>query len=121
MLVHFKGQEIVERRFKLVKGPVQIRPVFLHKPERVEGLILVAMIALLVYTILEMLCRKAGQSITARQVLETLDRLGAIYLQFGDGSILKLPSALTAFQGQLIDLLKFPAPEVYLQPPEAIR
>jgi transposase len=121
MLVHFKGQEIVERRFKVVKGPVQIRPIFLHKSERVEGLILVAMIALLVYTILEMLCRRAGQPITARQVLERFEPLSAIYLQFSDGSILKLPSALTAFQGQLIDLLKFPPPEVYLLPREAAR
>jgi len=121
MLMHFKGQEIVERRFKVVKGPVQIRPIFLHKSERVEGLILVAMIALLVYTILEMLCRRAGQLITARQVLERFEPLGAIYLQFSDGSILKLPSALTAFQGQLIGLLKFPPPEVYLLPREAVR
>jgi len=121
MLVYFKGQEIVERRFKVVKGPIQIRPMFLHKPERVEALILVAMIALLVYTILEMLCRRAGQPITARQVLERFAQLGAIYLQFSDGSILKLPSALTAFQGQLIDMLKFPPPEVYLLPRQAVR
>lgn len=120
MLVHFKGQEIIERRFKVVKGPIRIRPMFLHKQERIEGLVFVAMIALLVYTILEMLCRRAGQPITARQVLQKFERLGAVYLQFSDGSVLKLPSALTPFQGQLIDLLRFPHPEVYLLPPEAI-
>ena len=119
MLVHFKGQEIIERRFKVVKGPVRIRPMFLHKQERIEGLIFVAMIALLVYTILEMLCRRAGRPITARQVLEKFERLGAVYLQFSDGSVLKLPSALTPFQGQLIDLLRFPHPQVYLRPLEA--
>jgi transposase len=119
MLARFKKQEVVERRIKVIKGPVRIRPMFLHKQERVEGLIFVAMLALLVYTILEMLCRRAGQSITARQVLEKFERLGAIYLQFSDGSLLKLPSALSPFQRQLIELLKFPDPEVYLRPSEA--
>ena len=119
MLLHFKGQEIVERRIRTVKGPIQVRPMFLHKEERIESLVLVAMIALLVYTILEMLCRRAGQSITARQVLERFERLGVAYLQFSDGSILKLPSALNAFQGQLIELLRFPDPEAYLRPQEA--
>ena len=60
-----------------------------------------------------------GQSITARQVLENFERLGAVYLQFGDGSVLKLPLGLTPFQGQLIELLRFPYPEVYLRPSEA--
>lgn len=119
MLQHFKDQEIVERRFKTVKGPIQVRPMFLHKEERIESLVFVAMIALLVYTILEMLCRRAGQSITARQVLEKFERLGVAYIHFGDGSVLKLPSALNAFQGQLIELLRFPDPAVYLSPQEA--
>jgi len=119
MLTRFKKQEVVERRIKVVKGPVRIRPMFLHKQERIEGLVFIAMLALLVYTILEMLCRKAGQWITARQVLEKFELLGAVYLQFGDGSVLKLPSALNAFQGQLIELLRFPDPAVYLRPLEA--
>ena len=101
--------------FTQFKGPAHIRPMFLHKQERIEGLVFVAMLALLVYTILEMLCRRAGQWITARQVLHKFERLGAVYLQFGDGSVLKLPSALNAFQGQLIELLRFPEPAAYLR------
>jgi transposase len=118
MLTRFKQQEVVERRIKVIKGPVRVRPLFLHKPERVDGLVFVAMLALLVYTILEMLCRRAGQWITARQVLEKFERLGAIYLQFSDGSQMKLPSGLNPAQQQLINLLKFPQPELYLPPPE---
>jgi transposase len=119
MLTRYKKQEVVERRIKVVKGPLRVRPVFLHKQERIEGLVFVAMLALLVYTILELMCRRAGQWITARQVLEKFELLGAVYLQFGDGSVLKLPSALNAFQRQLIELLRFPDPAVYLRPPEA--
>jgi transposase len=118
MLSRFKGQEVVERRFKVVKGPVRIRPLFLHKQERVEGLVFIALLALLVYTILEMLCRRSGQSITARQVLARFERFAAVYIEFSDGSVLKLPSALNDSQRQLIELLRFPHPEVYLRPSE---
>lgn len=118
MLTRFKKQEVIERRFKVVKGPIRIRPMFLHKEERIEGLVFVALLALLAYSILELLCRREGQRITARQVLEKFELLGAVYLQFGDGSVLKLPSALDSFQRQLIELLKFPDPAAYLRPLE---
>ena len=120
MLTLFKQQEVVERRFKIIKGPIRIRPLFLHKEERVESLLFVAMLALLVYSILEILCRRAGEQTTARQVLQRFERLAAVYIQFSDGSQLKLPSALNAAQQQLIELLRFPPPEVYLRPLEAI-
>jgi transposase len=120
MLTLFKQQEVVERRFKVIKGPVRIRPLFLHKEERVESLVFVAMLALLVYTILEILCRRVGEQTTARRVLQQFERLAATYIQFDDGSQLKLPSALNTDQQQLIDLLRFPPPEVYLRPQEAI-
>lgn len=121
MLVRFKRQEVVERRIKTVKGPIQVRPLFLHKEERVQGLVFVTMLALLVYTILELLCRRAGKYITARQVLERFELLAATYIQFGDGSWLKLPSALNEPQQQLIDLLKFPPPGSYFESSEALR
>lgn len=121
MLIRFKRQEVVERRIKTVKGPIQVRPLFLHKKERVAGLVFVTMLALLAYTILEMLCRRAGRHITARQVLERFELLAATYFQFGDGSWLKLPSALNETQQQLIDLLRFPPPGSYFECSEALQ
>ncbi len=120
MLVLFKQQEVVERRFKVIKGPVRIRPLFLHKEERVESLVFVAMLALLVYSILEVLCRRAGEQTTARQVLRRFEPLTALYTQFSDGSQLKLPSALNPPQQHLMGLLRFPSPKVYLRPLEMV-
>lgn len=116
MLQRFKRQEVVERRNKVIKGPIQIRPIFLHKQERIEGLVFVSMLALLIYTILEMLCRRAGEYITARQVLERFETYAATYMQFDDGSCLKLPGVLNAIQQHLIGLLKCPPPAAYLRP-----
>jgi len=45
MLTRFKKQEVVERRIKMIKGPICIRPMFLHEEECVEGLIFVALLA----------------------------------------------------------------------------
>ncbi|MDQ4075371.1 MAG: IS1634 family transposase [Chloroflexota bacterium] len=117
MLRRFKRQEVIERRIKTIKGPVALRPLFLHNEERIEGLVFVSMLALLLYTILEMLCRRAGHHITARHVLETFERLGAIYLPFADGSWLKVASALTDAQRHLLELLRFPPPASYWHRP----
>ncbi len=81
MLRRFKQQEVVEWRFRTIKGPIQVRALFLHKQERIDGLVFVAMVALLVYTILEMLCRCHGVSLKARQVLERFELLSATYSQ----------------------------------------
>jgi transposase len=51
MLIRFKQQEVVERRIKVVNGPVHIHPIFLRTEERIESLVVVAMVALLVHTI----------------------------------------------------------------------
>jgi len=120
MLSLFKQQEVVERRFKVIEGPVPIRPLFLHKEEPVESLVLVATLALLVCSILEILCRRVGEQTTARQVLPRFERLAAVYIHFSDGSQLKLPSALDPAQQQLIGLSRFPSPEVCLRPSEAV-
>jgi hypothetical protein len=46
------------------------------------------MLALLVYTILEMFCCRAREWITARQVLEAFEWRGPVYLEFGVGRVL---------------------------------
>jgi len=70
-----------------------------HKRERVAGLVFVSTLALLVYTMCEMLCRCAGHHITARHALEQFERLAATSILFAeilfaDGSRLTVPAAL---------------------------
>ena len=43
----------IEKRFWVLKGPLQVHPLWLHKDERPVGLILVLMIALLIYCLRE--------------------------------------------------------------------
>jgi transposase len=118
MLERFKGQEIVERRFRTVKGPIQVRPLYLQSEERIESLLLLVMVALLAFSILELQCRRAGQPITARRVLLLFEPYAAVYHYFADGSVARRASELSPEQGQLLKLLRFPPPASYLRRPE---
>ena len=49
MMKHFKAQDQLEKRNQTLKGPIRIRPLFLHKQERIESLIFICMLALLAF------------------------------------------------------------------------
>ncbi|HHY33960.1 MAG TPA: IS1634 family transposase [Firmicutes bacterium] len=60
----------VERPMRYMKSRVRVRPVFLHKEERVRGLALVCFIALIAYCLLEHLAKKHDRKLTSHQVLK---------------------------------------------------
>ena len=72
MLEHLKEQDQIEKRFWVLKGPLQMHPLWLHKDERLVSLVLVLMIALLIYCLLEYLVRQAQRQLTGRTLLEPL-------------------------------------------------
>jgi hypothetical protein len=53
VLRRYKGQEVVERRYGDIKGPLAVAPMFLHNNRRIEALITVICIALLVFCLVE--------------------------------------------------------------------
>jgi transposase len=58
----YKGQAKVEGRFRAVKAPpIQIRPVWLHQPQRIASLVFVVMVALFVFALIEREARRVVQ------------------------------------------------------------
>ena len=55
----YKDQQTVERRFPVLKDPKRVGPVFLNRPDRVEALGYVLILALLVYSLIERRVRRA--------------------------------------------------------------
>lgn len=104
----YKGQDKVEKANRTVKGPLRVRPVFLRTDERIEGLVLFTMLALLVRSILALQCRRAGLSLTADQVLAEFADLRAIDLSFRDGSHRRVASDLSTTQEQILAALNLP-------------
>jgi transposase len=111
---HLKAQDQVEKRIWVLKGPLQIHPLWLHKDERLVSLVLVLMIALLVYCLLEHLVRQAQRQLTGRAMLEAFGGYSVVLLRFGDSSQLWLYPDLTPLQADLLSALDFPAPQVTL-------
>ena len=116
MLTRFKQQDKVEKRNRTIKGPIRIRPIFLHKQERIESLIFICMLALLVFSILEMEAKRRGIVMTGTALIEQFATLSAVYSFFNDGSCYRQLVPLTEFQQQFLLTLQLPEPEIYLQP-----
>ncbi|WP_405969311.1 IS1634 family transposase [Streptomyces sp. NBC_00988] len=59
VLIRYKGQPMVERRYSDFKGPLAVAPVFLHHNRRIAALITVICLALLVFCLIERQVRQA--------------------------------------------------------------
>lgn len=59
VLIHYKGQPTVERRYHDFKGPLAVTPLFLQHNQRVAALIQVICLALLVFCLIERQARGA--------------------------------------------------------------
>ena len=128
ILERYKGQQIVERRHRDLKQTLRVRPIFLHKDERIFALVSIVGIALLVFGLIESQLRKRWAETTdgeqelmpgllpegraakptGRNVLAAFQGLGLTYT--ADGIVL---DRLTATQREILDLLdvKVPWPE----------
>jgi transposase len=87
MMARYGEKDKVEKGFRTVKGPIRLRPIFLHKEERIASLVFVNMLALLVYSVVEMKCQRRGLMITGQEVLQRFAYLAVIYTTFVDGSV----------------------------------
>lgn len=59
VLIRYKGQEVVERRYSTFKGPLAVAPMFLKNNQRIEALLTVICLALLVFCLIEREARRA--------------------------------------------------------------
>lgn len=59
VLIRYKGQEIVERRYGDFKGPLAVAPVFLKNNRRIHALVSVICLALLIFCLVEREARAA--------------------------------------------------------------
>jgi transposase len=100
-LAYFKAEDGVEKAVAGVKGPLQVRPVFLHTDARIEVLVFLNLIALLVRAILALRLRRAGLTYSVDRVLFEFAPLTAVYQPFADGSQVARPGLLTACQQEV--------------------
>jgi transposase len=59
VLIRYKGQEVVERRYSTIKGPLAVAPMFLKNNRRIAALVTVICLALLIFCLIERQVRAA--------------------------------------------------------------
>ena len=114
----YKLQNLAEHANHQLKGPLAVRPVFLHSPKRVESLVFLMMIGLTTYFLLQRVYRQ-NTPLDApvkeqRTTTETLLRSFATYtiLVYHRSSFLRevCPTRLTARQRNILNRLNFSTP-----------
>jgi hypothetical protein len=120
LLQLYKQQSIVERRHGDLKGPLRVRPIFLHNDQRIDALLSLVGLALLIFGLIEADLRRAlgdndelpgllpeGRAArpTGRNVLAAFQGLGLTYTR--EGIVL---DRLTATQRRILDLLGITIP-----------
>ena len=86
MLALYRQKDGVEKRIKVSKSDLKVSPIYLHKDDRIEAMLLINMLALLAYSLLERQARQSGLQVTTRRIIEKLQRLDVVETFCWDGS-----------------------------------
>src|SRR5262249_7010079 len=94
MLARSKRRDVPEKRYALIKGPLAVRPIYLHQEGRIRARIFCTMVALLVFALLELLAHRALVGQSGARLLAQFAPLSILALTFHDGSSLRRVSGL---------------------------
>ena len=89
MLTLYRRKDGVEKRIRVCKQDLRVSPIYLHKDERIQGMLLVHLLALLTYSLLERQMRRRGLEMTLRRLIARLEDLTVIETYCWDGSVLR--------------------------------
>ena len=132
----YKRQSRVEGRFRALKHlPIQVRPLWLHQPQRIESLVFVVMVALFLFALIEREARRVVQQsgqvftglrpegrdhlpVTGEQLIAAFAPLSLVKqrLRVGEALVDVLtPTTLTPIQAQILERLHLIPPNLYLR------
>lgn len=72
----YKRQHLIENRFRDWKGPLAVRPLFLHNNRRIAALVAIISLALLLYGLIERQVRRGLAALTERERRLLTQRIG---------------------------------------------
>ncbi len=113
MLARSKRRDVPEKRYALIKGPLAVRPVYLHKEDRIQALVFCTMVALLIFALLELLARRALLPQSATTLIEQFASVSILVLAFRDGTSLRRVTGLAPPLAAILQDLGFPPTERY--------
>jgi len=114
VLKSYKSQHLVEWRFRNLKSNLKVAPIFLKKDCRIMGLVFATVASLMVYSLLEHLCRKAELGLTAFMLFQYFGVFVFPRLKLSNGQTLYVACDPNDFQRRILDALGFPYPRDYI-------
>lgn len=117
LFTKFKQQNYCEHVNREFKGPVAVRPIFLHSPHRIEALVFLLLIALTAYFLLQRIYRQSlpkqatpkQRRTTTETILRTFNSYVLLIHRGRQGREVQ-PVRLTSSQRELLQHLGFPSP-----------
>ena len=121
LFTRFKQQAYSEQVNARFKGPLAVRPVFLHKPERVEALVFLLMIALTLHFLIQRTYRsnlpsdatEKQRRTTTLTLLKAFDNY-AIQVEGNRYQKIVRATKLNSRQREILQLLELPTPAQFL-------
>jgi len=118
----YRRQGAIEQRFRNLNSDLSVQPLWLQKDARIAGLLAVYILALIVFTLLELCAERRNldnepyyHKMTPRMILRAFGRVYIKQIQ-----VARLPAqrelVLTAEQQLILSRLRFPDPLQYLEP-----
>ena len=103
-----KQRDVPEKRYALLKGPLAVHPIFLHKQERIRSLVGCTMVALLVFALLEWAARRIGERASGTVLLARFAEVRLLILYFHDGSRSRRVTGVEFPEAELLRALGWP-------------
>lgn len=112
----YKDQSFIEWRIRTLKKHLKVRPVFLHKEERIKGLVFITMLALMIYSLLERFARQSGLALTARTLSEYFQEVRVIEHHLSDQkkTVIRTLEDMKAEQNHILKKLGLKHPRFWL-------
>jgi transposase len=105
MLALYHRKDDVEKCARVAKSHLRVSPIYVHKDERIEAMLLINMLALLAYSVLERQARQGGLQVTTRHIIERLESLDVVETHCIDGSRLVRLAPMDDEQVNLLSVL----------------
>jgi transposase len=115
LLALYKSQSMIEWRIRCLKKYVKVRPIFLHRQERIKGLVFITVLALMVYSLLERIAHQHHLKLTAKSLLELFSDLRVIHHRIKNtSSPIGIVEDLSEEQRIVLNGLHLPHPKNHL-------
>lgn len=105
MLKIYKKRDISEKDFEILKDTLNLRPIFLHKDNRIETLVFFIMCALLIYNVIKLILKEAEIETSVNKTLNIFETVIVGYYTFVDDSVAKIVGDLDEKQSGIFGKL----------------